>query len=109
MQPQSLKISDLLTSGPVPTIMTFCLCSTVKYDLRLVSFFILKTHRMFNFIFVRKFLSHTIYSVLDCHVVLHHLAKTEVLCICCGGLQIARAVTESERNVAAASGGTHFD
>ncbi len=43
----------LLTSGLVPTIMTFCQCSTVKYDPpSTLSFLILKINRMFNFVSV---------------------------------------------------------
>ncbi len=64
---------------------------------------------MFNFVSEPNFLSSTICSVLNCRVVLLHLAKIEVLRICCGGLRIAGAVKESERNIAAAGGSTHID
>lgn len=36
-------------------------------------------------LFCTDFLSFTICSVLNCCVVLRHLAKIEFLCICCGG------------------------
>ncbi len=76
MRPQSLKTSDLLTSGLVPTITTFCWCSTVKYDPPSTrSFFVLKINPKFYCVSVPDFLSCTIYSVLNCCVVLRHPAK----------------------------------
>lgn len=39
---------------------------------------------------------------------LRHLEKIETLCICCGRLWIARAVTEQECNPATAGGTTHI-
>ncbi len=64
---------------------------------------------MFNFVSVPIDLSRTFYSVLNCCAVLRHLAKIEVLHICCRGLQTTGAVTELGRNAAAAGGSTHID
>ncbi len=55
--------------------------------------FILKLTRCFN-VSVSDYLSRSMGSVLNCCVVLHHLAKIEALRICCRWLGIIRAAME---------------
>ncbi len=71
--------------------------------------FILKLTGWFNVVSVSDFLSGSIYSVLNCCIVLRHLVEIEALCICCGGLWISGAVTELVCDAAAVSGSSHTD
>ncbi len=75
--------------------------------------FILKLTWCFKVVSVSDFLSRrlsrSVCSVLNCCVMLCYLAKTDALRICCWGLRIIGAATESKRNVAAVRGSTHID
>ncbi len=95
--------------GSTHTKVLFMKLSEIWSGINTGCFILKQFSRCFHVWSGSDFRFQSICSVLNCCVVLQHLAKIEALCFCCRGLRIAVATTEQKCSATTASGSTHID